>query len=60
MAANTAPDAVVLEGKGNSYSSAHNRVSAMTGRPTLLGWDETLPDMVRQSREGQQPKPSAK
>jgi YYY domain-containing protein len=39
IAANTAPDARVLEGKGNSYSAAHSRVSALTGRPTLLGWE---------------------
>jgi uncharacterized membrane protein len=36
--ANTAPDAVVIEGKGNSYWN-HNRISTMTGRPTLLGWE---------------------
>ncbi len=36
---NTIPDEVVLEGKGNSYSSDHNRISTMTGRATLLGWD---------------------
>lgn len=35
--ANTAPAAVVVEGKGNSYWN-HNRISTMTGRPTLLGW----------------------
>ncbi len=38
IAANTTPDARVLEGEGNSYSAVHNRVSTMTGRPTLLGW----------------------
>ncbi|MEZ4868418.1 MAG: DUF2298 domain-containing protein [Caldilineaceae bacterium] len=37
--ANTAPDAVVLEGKGASYWSNYNRISTMTGRQTLLGWD---------------------
>ena len=36
--ANTAPDALVVEGKGNSYWD-HNRISTMTGRPTLLGWE---------------------
>jgi uncharacterized membrane protein len=36
---NTTPGEIVLEGKGNSYSSPHNRISTMTGRPTLLGWD---------------------
>jgi YYY domain-containing protein len=35
----TPREARVLEGKGASYSAAHNRVSAMTGRATLLGWD---------------------
>lgn len=39
VAMNTTPDARVLEGKGNSYSAAHNRVSTLTGRPTLLGWE---------------------
>lgn len=34
---NTAPDALIVEGKGNSYWN-HNRISTMTGRPTLLGW----------------------
>jgi uncharacterized membrane protein len=37
--ANTTPDQRVLEGKGNSYAAHHNRISVMTGRPTLLGWD---------------------
>jgi uncharacterized membrane protein len=36
---NTTPDAIVLEGKGGSYSAQHNRISTMTGRGTLLGWD---------------------
>jgi YYY domain-containing protein len=35
---NTTPDEVVLEGKGDSYSPDHNRISTMTGRATLLGW----------------------
>ena len=35
----TAPNAIVVEGKGQSYWSSYNRISAMTGRPTLLGWD---------------------
>jgi uncharacterized membrane protein len=35
----TTPDEVILEGVGNSYSPSNNRISAMTGRPTLLGWD---------------------
>ena len=35
----TAPDALVLEGKGASYRANFNRISTMTGRPTLLGWD---------------------
>ena len=37
--ANTRPDAVVVEGKGASYNAGTSRISAMTGRPTLLGWD---------------------
>jgi len=36
---NTTPDALVLEGKGASYWSNYNRISTMTGRTTLLGWD---------------------
>ena len=35
---NTAPDAVIAERAGNSYKSRFNRVSAFTGRATLLGW----------------------
>ncbi len=38
-----APDAVVLEAPGCSYGSfgplPHNRVSMVTGRATVLGWD---------------------
>ena len=37
--ANTLPTAVVVEGKGRSYGAETNRISTMTGRPTLLGWD---------------------
>jgi len=37
--ANTAPDALILEGKGSSYRAETSRISAATGRPTLLGWD---------------------
>jgi uncharacterized membrane protein len=37
--ANTAPDSRVLEGAGGSYRAADNRISAMTGRPTLIGWE---------------------
>ena len=36
---NTLPDARVVEGKGASYNASTSRISAMTGRPTLLGWD---------------------
>ncbi|MEM7532440.1 MAG: DUF2298 domain-containing protein [Chloroflexota bacterium] len=36
---NTAPDAVIVEGKGASYRAEYSRISAITGRPTLLGWD---------------------
>lgn len=36
---NTTPDEVILEGKGESYQPHHNRISMMTGRATLLGWD---------------------
>lgn len=35
---NAAPDAVVLEAVGSDWGYA-GRVSAATGRPTLLGWD---------------------
>jgi uncharacterized membrane protein len=34
---NAAPDAVILEAPGNSYTN-DNFISAFTGRPTLLGW----------------------
>ena len=37
--ANTDTDDVVLEGRGASYRASHNRISAMTGRATLLGWE---------------------
>jgi YYY domain-containing protein len=37
--ANTAPGAVILEGKGASYRANFSRISTATGRPTLLGWD---------------------
>lgn len=36
---NTASDAVILEAKGASYNANSARISAATGRPTLLGWD---------------------
>jgi uncharacterized membrane protein len=36
---NTTPDERVLEAKGGSYNADQNRISAMTGRATLLGWD---------------------
>ncbi|MCC6166835.1 MAG: hypothetical protein IT329_06360 [Caldilineaceae bacterium] len=35
----TALDSVVLEGRGGSYNAGDNRISAMTGRPTLIGWE---------------------
>ncbi len=34
---NTAPDAVILEASGGSYSD-YNFIAADSGRPTLLGW----------------------
>jgi uncharacterized membrane protein len=34
----TAPGTQVLEAEGDSYVAATNRVSTITGRPTLLGW----------------------
>jgi uncharacterized membrane protein len=37
--ANTQPTDVIVEGKGRSYGAETNRISTMTGRPTLLGWD---------------------
>jgi uncharacterized membrane protein len=36
---NTTPDEIVLEGRGGSYNANDNRISTMTGRATLLGWD---------------------
>lgn len=36
---NTRPEAVVLEAKGASYRANTARISAATGRATLLGWD---------------------
>ena len=36
---NTSPAAVVLQAKGASYSVSSTRISAATGRATLLGWD---------------------
>lgn len=36
---NTSPDAVILEAKGASYNAGTARISAATGRATLLGWD---------------------
>ncbi len=36
---NTRPEAVVLEAKGASYRVNTARISAATGRATLLGWD---------------------
>ena len=36
---NVAPDALLVEGKGLSYRANYARMSAATGRPTLLGWD---------------------
>ncbi|HEY85205.1 MAG TPA: hypothetical protein G4N96_08870, partial [Chloroflexi bacterium] len=35
---NAPPDAIILERPGKSYRY-HSRMSALTGRPTLLGWD---------------------
>ena len=39
LRANTAPDTLVLEGKGGSYRAETARLSTATGRATLLGWD---------------------
>jgi len=39
LRANTAPGAIVLEGKGGSYRAETARLSTATGRATLLGWD---------------------
>ena len=49
------PEAIVLEGKGASYRADFSRMSAATGRPTLLGWDghesqwrgDAYPDMTQ-------------
>ena len=37
--ANTEPGDIVLEGRGASYRANHNRISSLTGRATLLGWE---------------------
>jgi uncharacterized membrane protein len=37
--ANTAPTALIIEAKGASYRANYSRISATTGRATLLGWD---------------------
>ena len=37
--AHTPADARIMEGKGASYWATFNRISTLTGRPTLLGWD---------------------
>ena len=37
--ANTTPDALVLQGVGDSYHPDENRISTWTGRSTLLGWE---------------------
>ncbi len=34
----TAPDALVVEALGRSYYASDNRISTLTGRPTLHGW----------------------
>lgn len=40
LRANVAPDAVVVEASGGSYSpEGAGRISMSTGNPTLLGWD---------------------
>ena len=36
---NTPENAVILEAKGASYNFSSSRISAATGRATLLGWD---------------------
>jgi len=36
---NTRPESVILEAKGASYRANSARISAATGRATLLGWD---------------------
>ena len=36
---NTLPGDLVVEGKGASYRSDLSRISTLTGRQTLLGWD---------------------
>jgi len=35
----TAPEDIVLEAQGRSYLAHYGRISASTGRATLLGWD---------------------
>ena len=36
---NTKPDALIVEGEGESYNAKSNRISTFTGRKTLLGWE---------------------
>jgi YYY domain-containing protein len=35
---NTPPAALIVQAEGRSYNSRDDRISAATGRPTLLGW----------------------
>ncbi len=37
--ANVGPSDVILEAPGHSYNPNHSRISSLSGRPTLLGWD---------------------
>ena len=36
---NVGEEDVLLEAPGNSYNIGHNRISSLSGRPTLHGWD---------------------
>ncbi|MHB0857503.1 MAG: DUF2298 domain-containing protein [Anaerolineae bacterium] len=36
--ANAVPAAVLMEAPGNAYMAQHNRISAFTGLPSVLGW----------------------
>ncbi len=38
LAREAGEDAVILEAPGDEYNASHNRVSAWTGLPTVLGW----------------------
>lgn len=50
---NTPENAVILEAKGASYNFSSSRISAATGRATLLGWDGHQSQWRGQAYSGQ-------